>query len=281
MSYRSKENPRLSLPMTSPSYSLASLFELVKRLRAPDGCPWDREQEVEDLRAYLLEEAHEVAAAIDDGDWDEICTELGDLLFQFVFIVRLAEERSTFTFAEVLDRIQEKMIHRHPHVFGEDDLTDSVAVHQAWEQRKLDDAAHRNRSHLDGLPASLPALLAAHRMTQKAAGVGFDWPDASAVLAKVDEELDELRHELKTGDGPAPGAAVRDELGDLLFTLANLSRHLGMDAESVLAQANAKFRRRFAQMETDLDRDGTSLRDLRIEELEAAWEKAKQLEQDR
>jgi len=277
-SYGSKEILDLSPPMNDSSHSLRRLFDLVARLRAPDGCPWDREQEIGDLRAYLLEEAHEVAAAIDTTDWDEIGSELGDLLFQIVFIVQLAEERSAFDLAEVVNRIERKMIDRHPHVFGNEKLPDSTAVHQAWEQRKQEDAASRRQSLLDGLPPSLPALLAAHRMTQKAAGVGFDWPDPSAVLAKVDEELAELRDELSTQTGSEPDPEIREELGDLLFTLANLSRHLGMDPESVLAQANAKFRRRFGLMETALDQQGVSFVDLDSDALEAAWNEAKRVD---
>jgi ATP diphosphatase len=280
MSYRSKENLDLSPPMASSSRSLDSLFDLVIRLRSPEGCPWDREQEVEDLRAYLLEEAHEVAAAIDTGDWDEICTELGDMLFQVVFIVRLAEERSEFTLTDVVARIEQKMIRRHPHVFGDEKLADSAAVHQAWEQRKLDDAASQRRSLLDGLPSSLPALLAAHRMSQKAEGVGFDWPDATAVLDKVAEELAELREELAAPKAIERDPKVREELGDLLFSLANLSRHLGMDAESVLADANAKFRRRFGRMESTLGERGLSLGDLDTDAMEAVWSEAKELEKD-
>ena len=278
MGYRSKVNLDLSSPMKTPPHPVERLSDLVARLRSPEGCPWDREQQVEDLRAYLLEEAHEVAAAIDTGDWDEICSELGDLLFQVVFIARLAEERSAFDLAEVVNRIERKMIDRHPHVFGDDELPDSAAVHQAWELRKRDDAASRRQSLLDGLPPSLPALLAAHRMTQKAAGVGFDWPDPSAVLAKVDEELAELRDELSTQAGSEPDPEIREELGDLLFTLANLSRHLGMDPESVLAQANAKFRRRFGLMETALDQQGVSFVDLDPDALEAAWNEAKRVD---
>ena len=168
---------------------LHRLAALVTRLRGPDGCPWDREQEIDDIRAYLLEEAHEVAAAIDSDNWDEICTELGDLLFQVVFIARLAEERAAFDLAEIVERIEAKMIARHPHVFGNDSLADSAAVHRAWERRKLEDN-EKDRSMLGGVPSSLPALLAAYRMTQKAAGVGFDWPRADEVLEP--ERLAEL-----------------------------------------------------------------------------------------
>ena len=266
----------MSLPSTPAAESLSRLFELVRHLRSPAGCPWDREQGLEDLRAYLLEEAHEVATAIDSKDWDEVCSELGDLCFQIVFIVVLAEEKSAFRLENVIDRIEQKMIARHPHVFGHQALADSEAVHQAWEQRKRDDAAKRRGSLLDGLPSSLPALVAAYRLSQKAAGIGFDWPSPQAVLSKVDEELAELRHEVNLRGDSEPDPRIRDELGDLLFTLASLSRHLGMDPEAALAQANAKFRRRFGLMETALDEQGVALDTLDPEAMEAAWQAAKQ-----
>lgn len=265
--------------MTDTSYSLRPLFDLLARLRAPDGCPWDREQEIEDLRAYLLEEAHEVAAAIDASAWDDIGGELGDLLFQIVFVVRLAEEGSHFNFGEVVHRIEEKMIARHPHIFGEEQLADSAAVHRAWEQRKLEGAGPE-ASLLGGVPPSLPALLAAHRMTQKAAGVGFDWPDHASVMEKVDEELEELRTELDGPVDPRSSSRVADELGDLFFTLANLARHLGLDAEAVLAAANARFRRRFGRMEADIATRDLSLAELDMETMETAWAAAKKADQE-
>ena len=272
--YGSKEILDLSPPMNDAPHSLRRLFDLIARLRAPDGCPWDREQEIGDLRAYLLEEAHEVAAAIDTADWDEIGAELGDLLFQIVFIVRLAEEDSAFSLSEVVDRIEEKMIARHPHIFGDEELVDSAAVHRAWERRKLA-SADPDTSVLGGVPSSLPALLAAYRMTQKAAGVGFDWPDHTAVLEKLEEELQELRIELAATQDPTSNPRVRDELGDLLFSIANLARHLGFDPESVAASANAKFRRRFHQMERELVAQGRSLAEADLETMEEAWALAK------
>lgn len=253
---------------------LHRLAALVIRLRGPDGCPWDREQEVDDLRAYLLEEAHEVAAAIDSGNWDEICNELGDLLFQVVFIARLAEERAAFDLADVVERIEAKMIARHPHVFGGDALADSAAVHRAWERRKLEHN-DEGRSILGGVPSSLPALLAAYRMSQKAAGVGFDWSRADEVLDKIEEEIRELRRELEATSGVEREVHLREELGDLLFTVANLARHLGFDPEAALAEANAKFRRRFARLERDLARQGLSLADSDLATMDAAWQRAK------
>ena len=278
-SYGSKEILDLSLPMTKSLYSLQRLFDLVARLRGPEGCPWDQEQEIQDLRAYLLEEAHEVAAAIDNEDWREVAIELGDLLFQLVFVTRLAEEQSAFSFTEVVDRIEQKMISRHPHVFGDEELPDSAAVHRAWEKRKLTGNGS-DSSLLGGIPSSLPALLAAYRMTQKAAGIGFDWANHHAVLDKVDEELEELRLELDRADSPEHRSKAAEELGDLLFTLANLARHLGLDPEAVLAAANNKFRLRFRAMEARASAEGISLATQDAEVLEDLWEAVKRAARD-
>jgi ATP diphosphatase len=250
----------------------------VARLRAPDGCPWDREQSLPDLRAYLLEEAHEVAGAIDSGDWGELAEELGDLAFQVAFIGRLAEEAGAFRLAEVIDGVHRKMVERHPHVFkleiGAEVLADAESVRQAWERRKLRQNPGKS-SLLAGVQASLPALLAAYRLTQKASGVGFDWPDAAAVLAKVDEETAELKAALAIPGAVANKAAVREELGDLLFTLANLARKLDLDPEAALAAANLKFRRRFEAVESGLAERGKSPAEATLAEMDELWEKAK------
>jgi ATP diphosphatase len=249
---------------------LQKLLDLVARLRAPDGCPWDREQGLPDVRAYLLEEAHETAGAIDSGDWGELAEELGDLLFQVAFIGRLAEEAGAFSLSQVVESVYQKMVSRHPHVFGDEVLADADAVRQAWERRKLKEEPGR-ASLLAGVPGSLPALLAAYRLTQKAAGVGFDWPDAGAVLDKADEEIGELRHALGAGDEDA----VREELGDVLFTLANLARKLDLDPEAALAGTNRKFRKRFAKVEEGLAAQGKTAAEASLEEMDALWEGAK------
>ena len=274
---------------------VGKLVELVARLRAPDGCPWDREQGLAELRAYLLEEAHEAAAALDhvvaaervaaeraaaDGSdataaWDELAGELGDLLFQVAFVLHLGEAAGRLDAAAVVDRVHAKMVGRHPHVFPpadgaqREELADAAAVARAWERRKL--ARGESASLLAGVPASLPALLAAYRLTQKAAGVGFDWPDAGAVLEKVDEEVAELRAEVAAGDR----AAAAEEVGDLLFTVANLGRKLGVDPEAALAATNAKFRRRFAAVEAGLAARGRRLEEAELAEMDALWEAAK------
>ena len=249
------------------------LIDLVARLRAPDGCPWDREQGAADLRAYLLEEAHEAAAAIDTGDWGELAGELGDLLFQIAFLVRLAEERGAFDLEKVVAGIEAKMVARHPHVFGGETLADARAVREAWERRKLREPGRE--SLLAGVPPSLPALLAAYRLTQKAAGVGFDWPEAQAVLDKVDEEVAELREALADGKREDTREKVTEEIGDLLFTVANLSRKLDVDPEAALAAANRKFRRRFEQIERRLAEQGRTADEASLAEMDALWDEAK------
>ena len=249
---------------------LQPLLDLVERLRAPDGCPWDREQGLGEVRAYLLEEAHELADAIDGADWGRIEGELGDLLFQAAFIGRLAAEAGAFELAAAIDGVRRKMVGRHPHVFGGAELADAAAVRAAWERRKLQEEPRR-ASLLAGLPASLPALLAAYRLTQKAAGVGFDWPAAAAVLDKVEEEIGELRRAIASGTTPA----VREEVGDLLFTVANLARQLDVDPEAALAAANRKFRRRFERVEQGLAARGRRLGEATLAEMDALWEEAK------
>lgn len=256
---------------------LARLTALVARLRAPDGCPWDREQTLPDLRAYLLEEAHEVAAALDSGDRGELAGELGDLLFQVAFIARLVEEAGGFTLAAAVDAVEAKMIARHPHVFGGETLASAKEVREAWERRKVRAPEGERRSLLDGATsASLPSLVAAYRLTQKAAGVGFDWREAREVVDKLDEEIAELK-ELLTENAAAATLRERrsEEIGDLLFTVANLARHLEIDPEGALAAANLKFRRRFAAVEDGLARAGKNLAEATLDEMEAHWQAAK------
>ncbi len=273
----SDSSPLAEKPAETPD--LQKLVDLVARLRAPDGCPWDREQTLPDVRAYLLEEAHELAGAIDglggnqnggDGDWSELAEELGDLLFQVAFIGHLAEEAGAFRLSQVIDGVHRKMVERHPHVFGDEVLADAEAVRQAWERRKLRQEPKRE-SLFSGVPASLPALLAAYRLTQKAAGVGFDWPDAAPVLDKVEEEIAEVRQALAGGRKEA----VREEVGDLLFTLANLARKLDVDPEAALAGTNRKFRHRFARIEEGLAAQGKTAAEATLEEMDELWEAAK------
>jgi ATP diphosphatase len=262
------------LPAPGPaSGRLEALVELVSALRGPEGCPWDRAQTAADLRAYLLEEAHEVAAALDADDWDALRAELGDLLFQVVFLASLAHDAGAFDLGAVIDGVHRKMVERHPHVFGDHSARDAAQVRESWERRKAEQRA--GDSHLDGVASSLPALVAAYRLTQKAAGVGFDWPDADAVLDKLDEELAELR---AARGGERASEGVREEVGDILFTAANLARKLGVDPEGALARANLKFRSRFAAIERGLAAAGRRLGAATLDELDRLWEEAKRAE---
>ena len=248
---------------------LAKLENLVDTLRGPNGCPWDREQSLSDLRAYLLEEAHELAAAIDDADPEAIREELGDLLFHIVFISRLIEQPSEGpALTKVVDILHQKMVDRHPHVFGDEVAEDSEAVHHAWETRK---AQQRSGSVLSGVPSTLPALLGAYRISQKAAGVGFDWPDVAGVVAKLEEELGEVVSALAQDSSQE---AVEEEVGELLFATANLARKLGFDPESALQRANRKFKRRFEAMEARLN-PAEQLSEQPLERLEELWNRAK------
>ncbi len=263
---------------------IEKLRRLVIRLRSDDGCPWDREQTLEDLRAYLLEEAHEAAAAIDSGDRHDLREELGDMVFQVVFVARLAEEEGAFDLADAIDAVHTKMIERHPHVFGDHKLEDAASVHRAWERGKLsrrsarsaDDGAPRRRL-LEGIPASLPALTAALRMTQKAAGVGFDWTTPGEVLEKVREELAELTA-VMAATGGGDRYRRQEEIGDLLFAIVNLARHLGIDPEAAAAAAAGKFRRRFEAVEAAFADRRSGLAEATRQEMEDAWDEAKHAE---
>lgn len=257
---------------------LAKLEDLVDTLRGPDGCPWDREQTLGDLRSYLIEEAHELAAAIDGGEPSEIKSELGDLLFQMVFLARLIDEGGGSgalpkALEEALDTVHQKMIDRHPHVFGGPPLKSSRDVARAWQERKLVEGSD---SVLAGVPLSAPALVGAFRMSQKAADAGFDWPEADSVMSKVEEEVLEVREAMKQ----ASPESIDEEIGDLLFSVANLARKLGIDPEACLARANSKFRDRFQDIEDRLE-TGTRVSDLSSGELATHWDLAKKRTQRR
>jgi tetrapyrrole methylase family protein/MazG family protein len=252
------------------------LVAIMDRLREPDGCPWDREQSYETLRGYLIEECYEAAEALDNGDIDGLREELGDLLFQIIFLARLAKEQRRFTIDDVLRGIAEKMIRRHPHVFGEERVDSSEEVLVNWELIKREEKRQRSgvqaASALDGIPRALPALLRALRLGEKAARVGFDWEHPADILGKFEEEQGELRQALERGRTEE----IREEIGDLLFTLAMLARRLQIDPEQALEATNIKFRHRFAWVESELERRGVALRDAGIEELERLWQQAKQ-----
>jgi nucleoside triphosphate diphosphatase len=266
--------------MSEAERAVAELLALMARLRDPErGCPWDRAQSFATIAPYTIEEAYEVADAIEHGDREHLREELGDLLFQVVFHARMAEERGWFDFSAVAHGIREKLVRRHPHLFAGATLAAEDLV-RVWEEQKAQErAAAQARTVLAGVPRALPALTRAAKLGRRAARVGFDWPDAREVRAKVLEELHEVDGALAESDGAAAGAAasqaLEGELGDLLFAIVNWSRHLHVDAESALRAANDKFERRFVRMES-LARDrGLHLARLSAAEWDALWSEAK------
>lgn len=256
------------------------LLEIMARLRDPEGgCPWDRRQTLATIVPYTLEEAYEVADAIQRNDMGELRDELGDLLFQVVFYSQIASEQGDFTFDDVARAIGDKMVRRHPHVFGDADYRDEGELRQAWEAHKAEERAARGArdrtSQMDGVARALPALIRAEKLQRRAARVGFDWPDARGAFAKTREELDEVEAEMDSADPDR----LQDELGDLLFALVNVVRLSGFDAEQSLSRANEKFERRFRAMEALLQAQaGAEMSALSLEALEAAWEAVKRKE---
>ncbi|MDQ6932559.1 MAG: nucleoside triphosphate pyrophosphohydrolase [Candidatus Eremiobacteraeota bacterium] len=263
--------PLIPLPPASSHHSWNDLVEIMARLRR--SCPWDREQTHRSLVPYLVEETYEVVDAIENQNETELCEELGDLLLQIVFHAQLATETGKFSVADVVDALSNKMVRRHPHVFGDQAVADVAQVWQNWEQLKAQESAGQARkSKLDGIPKGLGALQRAQKMQDKAARVGFDWPDARGVTNKLAEELAELAQARLS---PQSEARIREELGDVLFTLVNLARTLGIDGEGALREANEKFYRRFAFMETRALKSGRALNDMSLDELEELWQLAK------
>ena len=253
-----------------------ALRALCARLRGPGGCPWDQEQTLESLRAYLIEEAYEVVDAIDGGDRRALAVELGDLLFHILFASRIAEESGWFDIDDVCRGIHAKMVARHPHVFGEVEVSGAAEVVQNWEAIKRREVP--GKGALAGVPRQLPALLKAFRVTEKAAALGFDWERVNDVVAKLEEEVAELAEELRRERSEVADARVREELGDVLFVIANLARQLGVDPEAALQAANAKFTRRFGAMEALAAARGVALRSLDLAQLDALWDEVKRAE---
>jgi tetrapyrrole methylase family protein / MazG family protein len=262
--------PLVPLPPASDHHTWDDLVEVMARLRR--SCPWDREQTHESLVPYLIEETYEVVDAIEARNSGDLCEELGDLLLQIVFHSQLATERGKFSIADVVDSLSNKMIRRHPHVFGDQAVSSVSEVWKNWEQLKaLEPAGRRRESKLDGIPKGLGALQRAQKMQDKASRVGFDWPDLDGVRAKIAEETAELEEARREGDADR----IREEFGDLLFSFVNFSRVLGYDAEGALREANEKFYRRFNFMERRAEREGRALDDLSLDELEELWQLAK------
>ncbi len=284
------------------------------RLRAPGGCPWDREQTFDSIKPYTLEETYEVLEAIDNRDWDELAGELGDLLLQVLFYAELAQEEGHFSIDDVLERLSRKLVDRHPHVFGDVQAGTPAEVLRNWEALKAEEKKKRleagggkgaklengPESVLAGVSSSVPALLEAFKLSSRAAHVGFDWPDVEGLFDKLDEETAELREELKqfpppgprpNGRGPAGAAGqtvpeelrgkLEEEVGDLMFVLVNIARYLSLDPESALRKTNRKFKRRFQWLEQRLRSAGRSPQQASLDELESLWQQAKSQEQQR
>ena len=268
--------------MSRESGGIEALLDIMARLRDPDGgCPWDLEQDFASIAPYTIEEAYEVADAIERGNMDDLKDELGDLLLQVVFHAQMAKEEGRFDFSGVVQAICEKMTRRHPHVFGDEEQRSAGAVKGRWEEIKAEEKAAKGlaqTSILDDVPLALPALARAVKLQNRAARVGFDWPDTSLVIDKLNEEMLELSAEVaKGGDADR----LEDELGDLLFVYANLARHMKVDPEAALRRANAKFRRRFGRIEEKLAELGLTPEQSALEEMDALWNEAKAEERKR
>jgi MazG family protein len=279
--------------MPTPGQHFDQLVEIMRTLRAPDGCPWDREQTLQSLRPFLLEETYEALEAIDRGDADGLREELGDLLFEVVFLARVSEEAGDFSIDDAITTVATKLVRRHPHVFGsEGPAVSADEVLNRWEDLKRQERAASGtaaRGTLDGVPRTLPGLLRAYEYGSRAASLGFDWVRAADVVAKIEEEIAEVREAVAARDtvaGRATAAArdtntvsssakVEEEVGDLLFAVANLSRKLGVEPETALRRANEKFARRFTELERRVGARGDTMKDTGLDALEAEWQRIK------
>jgi nucleoside triphosphate diphosphatase len=296
------------MPTTGERFERA--VAIMERLRAPGGCPWDREQTFDSIKPYTLEETYEVLEAIDNRDWNELPGELGDLLLQVLFYSEMAKEQGTFSIDDVLERLSDKLVNRHPHVFGEVKADTSAEVKRNWEALKTEERKKRDagtnaiegaqtsfKSILSGISSAMPSLLEAHKLSSRAAQVGFDWPNMEGLFTKLAEETSELRQHLQEFPAPGPrpegrGVAgsgrqtvpeelrerLEGEVGDLFFVLVNIARYLSIDPESALRKTNRKFRRRFQWMEQRLSEGGGNLESASMDELESLWQQAKQQE---
>ena len=261
-----------------PVISIERLKQVMSALRDPDsGCPWDLEQNFKSIAPYTLEEAYEVVDAIDRGDMINLREELGDLLFQSVYHAQMASEQGAFTLDDVINDVTEKMIYRHPHVFGEKTAKSAEDVNAIWDERKSQEkssVSEASTSALDDVPLALPALLRAQKLQKRAAKTGFVWREASQILDKLEEEIAEIREAIASGKDES----IKDEMGDLLFVMANLARHYGINAEEALRCGNAKFEKRFKGMEDDLKNDGKVMQNLTLDQMLELWVKQKQVE---
>jgi len=254
--------------------SFEDLVSLMTRLRGPDGCPWDRKQTLPDLKPYVIEEAYEVVDAIDRDDRASLAEEVGDMMLEAVFIAEVTREEGSFDIYDAITAVHDKLVRRHPHVFGDVQANDAEEVLVNWEKLKNEERKSENKSLMAGVPQSMPALLKASRLTEKAARVGFDWRRTEDVFAKVDEELAEVHEAIASGDAEK----VHDEIGDLLFTIANIARKLNVNPEEALQSTNRKFTRRFESMERAVRAGERNLDQLSLEEMDALWNDAKKSE---
>jgi MazG family protein len=301
-------------PFDSTGARFERAVSIMARLRAPRGCPWDREQTFDSIKPYTLEETYEVLEAIDNRDWKELTGELGDLLLQVLFYSQMADEQGLFSIDEVLDRLSNKLVDRHPHVFADAKAETSSDVLRNWEALKAEEKKKRleagggkqakdnenPQSVLAGVSSAIPALLQAYKLSSRAAHVGFDWPNLDGLFEKLEEETEELQEQIEKipGHGPRPDARgvagagrlqipeelrekLEDEVGDLFFVLVNIARYLSLDPESALRKTNRKFKRRFQWIEEQLRASGRGPQQASMEELESLWQQAKQLEKDR
>jgi MazG family protein len=291
-----RRNDSITFMTTGAKFERAKA--IMARLRAPGGCPWDREQTFDTIKRYTLEETYEVLEAIDNRDWKELTGELGDLLLQVLFYAEMAEEQGSFTIDDVLDALSNKLIHRHPHVFGDTKANDAAQVLKNWEALKAEEKRKTLQTNgapaqtsttllLDGVSSKMPALQEAHKISSKAAHVGFDWPEIQGLFEKLTEETRELQEHLQgvastdSGKPKIPAELleqVEGEVGDLFFVLVNIARYLSVDPESALRKTNKKFRRRFGWMEEQLRGQGRTLEQASLEEMENLWQQAKTLE---
>jgi MazG family protein len=261
---------------SSAGYRFQRLVEIMARLRSPEGCPWDREQTFDTIKPYTVEETYEVLDAIDRRDWPHLADELGDLLLQCVFYAQMASEENLFRIEDSLDAINDKLIRRHPHVFADAVADTPDDVKKRWDQIKAEEKEKRGEGErllLEGVPRALPALVEAQQIASRAAGAGFDWDNAGQVLEKMHEELDELAQARESEDQ----SAIEDEIGDLFFVLVNIARFLKVDPEQALRKTNAKFRKRFGYVESQLRERGKGLSKSHMDEMEALWQEAKQV----
>ena len=271
------------MPNDRAARDFSELIDIMARLRAPGGCPWDREQSFDSIKPYLLEETYEVLDAIDARDWPNLAEELGDLLLQVVFFAQMAKEAGHFEVADSVEAINSKLIRRHPHVFGDGDAKTSSEVLKRWDEIKTEEKKAKKekpKGLLEGVSRALPALVEAQQISSKAARSGFDWPSINDVFAKMHEELaelDEARADTSK-DAPTKQEAIASEIGDLLFTIVNIARFLKVDPEQALRGTNARFRNRFGSVEAGLAAQGKTTSDASLDEMEALWQAAKKTE---